>query len=228
MSRNIFSRNAKRRKAEPAASNGGALMPLPPTGPATVPAVRPIPVAQAKSGRRAAKKPSIPSLISADLKVRGDLISDGEIQVDGKVEGDVRGEAITIGEDATINGTAEGDRITVLGTVVGKIAAKVVQLSKSARVSGKILHESMSIEKGATVLAEVGHLNGNGTGNGSGNGKDGDPMADVPFAHAVISDADVSIAETGPLRKPTLPLLPAPSGDDSEWVYVPPPPTMRR
>jgi cytoskeletal protein CcmA (bactofilin family) len=43
-----------------------------------------------------------PSIISRDLKVKGDLICNGDIQIDGALEGDVQSRAITIGEGADI------------------------------------------------------------------------------------------------------------------------------
>ncbi len=47
---------------------------------------------------------SPPSIISADLKIVGDLSSDGEIQVDGTIEGDIRTKSLLVGETADIKG----------------------------------------------------------------------------------------------------------------------------
>lgn len=90
-----------------------------------------------------------PSIISSDLNIVGDLLSEGEIQIDGTVNGDIRTHALVIGETATVKGEIVADAIRVLGTVNGQIKAKVVKLAASAHVVGDILHEDLSIETGA-------------------------------------------------------------------------------
>ena len=90
-----------------------------------------------------------PSIISSDLKIVGDLHSDGEIQIDGTVNGDIRTAALVIGETAKVTGEIVADAVRVLGTVNGQIKAKVVKLAASAHVVGDIMHEDLSIETGA-------------------------------------------------------------------------------
>ncbi len=96
------------------------------------------------SGKRAA-----PSLISADLRIVGDLHSDGEIQVDGTIDGDIRTLVLLVGETANIKGGIVADTVHVHGTINGQIKARAVNLAKSAHVVGDILHEDLSIEAGA-------------------------------------------------------------------------------
>lgn len=93
--------------------------------------------------------PAPPSIISRDLKIVGDLHSEGEIQIDGNVNGDIRTHALVIGETAKVKGEIVADAIRILGTVNGQIKAKVVKLAASAHVVGDILHEDLSIETGA-------------------------------------------------------------------------------
>ena len=90
-----------------------------------------------------------PSIISSDLNIVGDLLSEGEIQIDGTVNGDIRTRALVIGETATVSGEIVADAVRVLGKVNGQIKAKVVKLAASAHVIGDILHEDLSIETGA-------------------------------------------------------------------------------
>lgn len=90
-----------------------------------------------------------PSIISADLKIVGDLTSAGDIQVDGHVEGDIQSRTITVGEAAQVTGSISGDTIRVCGAVNGQIKGQTVTLDKSARVVGDILHHSLAIEPGA-------------------------------------------------------------------------------
>ena len=96
-----------------------------------------------------AATPAPPSIISADLKIVGDLHSEGEIQIDGAVEGDIRTDALLIGEQASIRGEIIAESIIIHGTINGEIKAKSVRLAKTAHVVGDIVHQDLSIEKGA-------------------------------------------------------------------------------
>ena len=51
-----------------------------------------------------AKITGVPSIISPDLKIIGDLKSSGDIQIDGTIEGDINSRLLTVGEQATVEG----------------------------------------------------------------------------------------------------------------------------
>src|SRR5438477_11222902 len=91
------------------------------------------------------------SRISSALKVTGQLESEEDIQIDGHIEGDVKARKVVIGAGATVQGTVSGVEVEVSGTVTGKIEAASVTLSKSARMSGDVVHRSLQIEKGAYI-----------------------------------------------------------------------------
>jgi len=90
-----------------------------------------------------------PSIISADLKVVGDLQCSGELQVKGNVEGDIKSRAITIGEGAHVQGSVMADTVHIAGSIKGQIEAPSVSVSRSARVVGDIVHQSLAVEAGA-------------------------------------------------------------------------------
>lgn len=90
-----------------------------------------------------------PSIVSADMRIVGDLASQGEIQIDGAVEGDIRTRALLIGETADVKGEILADTVQVHGRITGQIKARSVHLAKKAHVVGDILHEKLSIEPGA-------------------------------------------------------------------------------
>ncbi len=97
----------------------------------------------------------VPSIISADLKITGDLFSDGDIQLNGILVGDVKSGSLTIGETARVEGKISARELRVSGEVVGEVTAGNVALSKSARVNGDIIHESLAIEPGADVEGHI-------------------------------------------------------------------------
>jgi len=101
------------------------------------------------TSQTAQQKPSVPSIISADLTITGDLVSEGEVQIDGAVNGDIRTGTLLIGETAHIKGEVHAKHVRVHGRVDGQITAQSVTLAKTAHVSGDVIHEDLSIEKGA-------------------------------------------------------------------------------
>jgi cytoskeletal protein CcmA (bactofilin family) len=103
----------------------------------------------AKPALGTGRKGSTPSIISTDLQIVGDMSTSGDLQIDGAVQGDIHTQALTIGETAQIRGAVYADMVRVCGSIVGQIEAKRVELTRTARVTGDILHEVLSIESGA-------------------------------------------------------------------------------
>jgi cytoskeletal protein CcmA (bactofilin family) len=107
------------------------------------------PEASRANGKSADGKTAMPSIISVDLSITGDLASAGDIQIDGAVEGDVKTQTLTIGETGSVKGAIEAETVLVAGKVAGQIRAKTISLGRTARVEGDIWHDSLSIEAGA-------------------------------------------------------------------------------
>lgn len=101
----------------------------------------------AKSNQKSA--PAAPSIISSDLKMIGNMESKGEIQIDGMLEGDVNCAKLSIGDGGHVQGNVTVETALVRGRVDGKIKAKKITLTRSARVIGDIIHETLTIEPGA-------------------------------------------------------------------------------
>jgi cytoskeletal protein CcmA (bactofilin family) len=119
------------------------------------------PVAAANPAAAPAQKRGLrngtPSIISADLIVRGALFSAGDVQVDGRVDGDIRAGGLIIGEKAVIVGDVYAEEIVVRGRVEGGISARKVSLSATCHVEGNILHEALSVEIGAYFEGNCRH-----------------------------------------------------------------------
>ena len=101
---------------------------------------------------------AVPSLISADLKVVGNLDSDGDLQIDGQVKGDVKSRSVTVGEGAIVTGSITADTLRVSGAIDGTISGTSVTIAKIGKVKGDIVHETLSIEAGATIEGQVRRL----------------------------------------------------------------------
>ncbi len=100
-------------------------------------------------------KSSVPSIISSDLTVSGDIISGGEVQIDGEVIGDIKSKVLLVGETAKIKGEIYADTIRIHGSINGQIKAKTVHLAKTAHVIGDVLHENLSIDEGAYIEGHI-------------------------------------------------------------------------
>lgn len=99
--------------------------------------------------RASQARPATPSILSSDLKIEGDIVSDGEVHVSGAVKGDVVARKLTIGEGGSVTGTVEADVAVVSGNLAGRLTATTVALTRTARVVADITHVSMTVESGA-------------------------------------------------------------------------------
>jgi cytoskeletal protein CcmA (bactofilin family) len=90
-----------------------------------------------------------PSIISASLRIVGNLVSDGDIQVDGTVDGDVHSRSLTVSQGAAVNGGISAESVRIDGAVNGHIKASNVILGPTARVLGDVIHAQLVIEAGA-------------------------------------------------------------------------------
>jgi len=102
--------------------------------------------------------PGVPSIISADLKIVGDLHSNGDLQIDGAVEGDITSRSLTVGEGAVVRGALVAENVRVYGAVFGQIKANSVTLAKTAKVEGNIVHQTLSMEAGAVLSGNLSRL----------------------------------------------------------------------
>ena len=119
---------------------------------------KPAPDVAAPGGTDSKQRGGIPSIISADLKVEGNLTSNGDIQIDGTVEGDVTSRGLTVGEGASVRGGLRAETIRVYGTVMGTLTADSVVLAASAKVDGDITHGTLSMEAGASFAGQIKRL----------------------------------------------------------------------
>ncbi len=117
---------------------------------------------KAKSSDTVAKKrgkPVPPTIISSDMRITGNVTSEGEVQVDGVVDGDVRGARVSVGATGHIAGAVTADRILVRGKINGQIRAQIVTFTRTAQVKGDVFHDTLSMEAGAKLEGHCRRLN---------------------------------------------------------------------
>lgn len=113
----------------------------------------------------------VPSIISADLSITGDLASAGEIQIDGTVEGDIQCSVLIVGVNGSVTGEIKAETVRLHGRVTGQVRAATVFLAATARMIGDVTHESLAIEPGAFM---EGHCRRMAEGTTALDGRKGD------------------------------------------------------
>jgi cytoskeletal protein CcmA (bactofilin family) len=105
----------------------------------------------------------IPSIISPDVNIVGNVSSEGVIQLDGRIEGEINVRHLTVGIHGLVEGAICAEEAIIKGSVTGSIKAHKVILEKTAEVRGDIQHEVISIEAGAVIEGKINHMSENVT-----------------------------------------------------------------
>lgn len=113
----------------------------------TPPSIQHSPTPQPQSNNRKVG----PSVLSSDINILGNIVSEGVLDINGRIEGNVKCENATIREQGFVKGDVVAEVVQIYGRIEGLVKAKHVVLFASAHVTGVIMHESLSIEDGAFV-----------------------------------------------------------------------------
>lgn len=146
--------------------------------------------APAKQRTSALRASGVPTIISADMAIRGNVNSGGEVQLDGTLDGDIKAAMLIVGEKASVKGEIICETVTVRGRVEGGIRAKQVALAATAHIVGDILHSSLSVESGAHFEGNCRH-------------------SDDPLSEAAGSDFRKTRPTSGPTPRPIAAVAPA-------------------
>lgn len=95
------------------------------------------------------------SVIGPDVRIVGDIITQGEMQIDGQVDGDIACQTLVVGEGARITGEVTAETVRVHGELSGKIHGGTILIARSAKVVGDISHDSLEIEAGAQIEGHI-------------------------------------------------------------------------
>jgi len=93
----------------------------------------------------------IPTIVTPDVHLLGNMVSEGSVDFSGTIDGNIRCDTLTLRECGTIKGEITANNVFIHGTVKGLIRAKNVHLLAACKVEGIIMHEQISIEDGAFV-----------------------------------------------------------------------------
>jgi cytoskeletal protein CcmA (bactofilin family) len=91
------------------------------------------------------------SFIGADVVVSGNVAATSQIHIDGRIDGNVHCDTLVQGTGGVIAGHIVADAAHLAGLVDGTVKARLVTLEASARVTGDVAYETLSIAAGAAI-----------------------------------------------------------------------------
>ena len=95
------------------------------------------------------------SRLGKAISVRGELETDGELHIQGRVAGRINAGTLVIAGDGYVEGDIVARDVRVDGRLNGRIFAVNVTLAKSADVSGRVFHNTVTVEQGARIDARM-------------------------------------------------------------------------
>ena len=99
----------------------------------------------------ASKSNSTFSVLGSDLSITGDITASADLHIDGSVEGDIACSALVQGESSTVKGAVKAETARLAGTVEGSITARELVILKTAKITGDVFYDALTIEQGAQV-----------------------------------------------------------------------------
>ncbi len=111
-----------------------------------------------QAARPSPKSQSVPTIVSPDMTIHGNMKSAGELQVEGMVVGDIEVVKLVIAEGGTVIGDVVAEELRICGTLKGGARGHKITLTASATLSGDVVHELLTIETGARLEGHVRRL----------------------------------------------------------------------
>ena len=93
------------------------------------------------------------SHLVAGTRIVGNITAPGLLEIQGQVEGRVVADSVVIEERGTVEGEIMAAAIGVRGDFDGHLAGGAVRIHATARVTGSIRYETLSVESGSEMTA---------------------------------------------------------------------------
>lgn len=101
--------------------------------------------------------PAGKSVLASDLKITGEMSSEGSIEVMGEVDGAISTRNLLIGTEGKVTGTISAETIEVRGRLDGRISCSSLTLRAAAHVTADITYRTLLIESGAHIDGRFKH-----------------------------------------------------------------------
>jgi cytoskeletal protein CcmA (bactofilin family) len=110
--------------------------------------------AETESAPRSPSRASMPggrTVLAADIRLSGDLGSNGTVEILGEVSGDISAQTLIVGAEGLVKGSVSAKVVEVRGHLEGKVSCLSFTLRASAVVTAEVNYETLIIETGATI-----------------------------------------------------------------------------
>jgi cytoskeletal protein CcmA (bactofilin family) len=97
------------------------------------------------------------SMIASDVEITGNLSARVDLHIDGKVMGDVSCGSLVQGESSVISGKVTAEVARLSGKVDGSIEAGELIIEASARITGDVCYQNLTIAPGGQVDGKFKH-----------------------------------------------------------------------
>ena len=88
---------------------------------------------------------------------KGKISNASTIEINGRVDADIKSDKVTLGKNATLEGSITSELVVISGNYQGKIKADSVWLTDSSVITGEINYKSLQMDRGAALNCKIIH-----------------------------------------------------------------------
>ena len=97
------------------------------------------------------------SIIGRGAIFKGKISNASTIEINGRVDADIKSDKVTLGKNATLEGSITSELVVISGNYQGKIKADSVWLTDSSVITGEINYKSLQMDRGAALNCKIIH-----------------------------------------------------------------------
>ena len=94
------------------------------------------------------------SLIDADMRITGTVVSSGDIVLAGQLDGEIKCRTLVIEDEAVLTGTVNATETILSGNLNGEVTSDVLRIRETGVFDGAIKAKGVEVEKGAVIKAK--------------------------------------------------------------------------
>ena len=97
------------------------------------------------------------SIIGKGAIFKGKISNASTIEINGRVDADIKSDKVTLGKNATLEGSINSELVVISGNYQGKIKADSVWLTDTSVITGEINYKSLQMDRGAALNCKIIH-----------------------------------------------------------------------
>ena len=97
------------------------------------------------------------SIIGKGAIFKGKISNASTIEINGRVDADIKSDKVTLGKNASLDGSITSELVVISGNYQGKIKADSVWLTDSSVITGEINYKSLQMDRGAALNCKIIH-----------------------------------------------------------------------